>query len=655
MKRRRNDLVAKLHATGVPTNQLQKILAALKDHEFPEDMERIGSRRSMLQSRDQIWKTYGDEDPIFLTLTSPNDFAWYVGSLPKIMAEHCKNHSEFRAMLAELYERQPCTPDKPWRLVLNFDEFVPGAVLSLDNARKAWGFYASVLDMGSSALQSLGAWMPLCVLRTVICKQVQGGFSNACGNLLRRLRNTLQEGFVLEFDSGPKYIFMEFDCALADGAGLQYFWNSKGASALMPCFQCLNVCNVELDEDTLVDHDHFHCLVDIRCNTASQFMNASTAHRFLQADVMGNLQGRTTHATMASVEKAYGFAYAPNTILWMDDVRDMLKGKPFRYDAMHCIFQHGIVEKETNFLLARLNEQCCIQLSDLHLLFNAHWETAKSRSNMLKHIFREERQKRFAKTEHFVIQAGESVALVPLLLYVMETIPIIGEKMPAELGSWRALDQLCRAVMRGKSGIGTSEQLTHLIQRHGEHFTIAYGSEPNAYVPKFHWTKHLPAQLEQDKMILDTFVGERGNIIWKRAAEPAKFITDWEKTVFNRAIMMQAPFNASLRRDGLKNPTRCIELTGSVSLAVVYMGTDLYKGDVLFFSAASVFVCDGFVCSDDGKLYFLGRRGNLIRKRTSNASYWRPSLDVETFRANFPIRISPAWCYEAEGLLVIDA
>ena len=146
-------------------------------------------------------------------------------------------------------------------------------------------FFFGIKEFGPSVLQHLGAWIPVAILRTDVSKVVGGGLSNCVGKLLRRLGEQLDGGFVTQSDGGPIHIFLKFGCILADGAGIQYFWNSKGANALMPCWDCLNISNLEGDDgDTLITHDASGRLRDIKCNNANDFVEATfetRLYRFL--------------------------------------------------------------------------------------------------------------------------------------------------------------------------------------------------------------------------------------------------------------------------------------------------------------------------------------------------------------------------------------
>ena len=70
--------------------------------------------------------------------TPSGDFTWDTLSLPAVMRLIEQESVEFADLLADTFAKYPCTPDRPWRLIMPFDECTPGMVLSLNTRRKQW-------------------------------------------------------------------------------------------------------------------------------------------------------------------------------------------------------------------------------------------------------------------------------------------------------------------------------------------------------------------------------------------------------------------------------------------------------------------------------------------------------------------------------------
>ena len=59
---------------------------------------------------------------------------------------------DFRKMLEAAFVRHPCSRERPWNLLIGFDEYVPGDKLKVHNSRKAMNLIFSFEELGKSLL-----------------------------------------------------------------------------------------------------------------------------------------------------------------------------------------------------------------------------------------------------------------------------------------------------------------------------------------------------------------------------------------------------------------------------------------------------------------------------------------------------------------------
>jgi hypothetical protein len=72
---------------------------------------------------------------------------------PFAMLHHvCSTSSRYSTLIDHALAAQPCSVVNPWTIVLYTDEILPGNQLSYKGARKMWGFYWAILELGSQAL-----------------------------------------------------------------------------------------------------------------------------------------------------------------------------------------------------------------------------------------------------------------------------------------------------------------------------------------------------------------------------------------------------------------------------------------------------------------------------------------------------------------------
>ena len=134
------DGLAKRARTGLALQRRCKNQTALVDvmrivRENPGVEDSVTSRRKLCRQLDVLWSMVGQSEQLS---TPSGDFTWDTLSLPAVLRLFEQESVEFADLLADTFAKYPCTPDRPWRLIMNFDEATPGMVLSLNNRRKQW-------------------------------------------------------------------------------------------------------------------------------------------------------------------------------------------------------------------------------------------------------------------------------------------------------------------------------------------------------------------------------------------------------------------------------------------------------------------------------------------------------------------------------------
>jgi len=128
----------------------------------------------------------------------------------------------------QAYERAlaetPARHDRPWNLVVGYDEFSPGDKLNHDNKRKVMVLSFSFLELGQSCLSSGVFWSTPVAVRSVIIYKVSGGWSSMLAVVLRRLllgpAGLATAGVPLPLSSGCHLLFARLSNLITDGDGL---------------------------------------------------------------------------------------------------------------------------------------------------------------------------------------------------------------------------------------------------------------------------------------------------------------------------------------------------------------------------------------------------------------------------------------------------
>jgi hypothetical protein len=157
---------------------------------------------------------------------------------------------EHKRSLSELYTRavadSPPSLDRPWSLVVAYDEFVPGNKLQPDNRRKTMVLSFTFKELGQVALYNGAAWLvPVCVRHSEIAA-LRGGWSHLLRLFLRRIlfgpSGLATSGAPVRLlDGRTVLVFARVTNILSDGEGLKLGFDWKGHASLKPCFKHYNV------------------------------------------------------------------------------------------------------------------------------------------------------------------------------------------------------------------------------------------------------------------------------------------------------------------------------------------------------------------------------------------------------------------------------
>ena len=184
-------------------------------------------------------------------LSNGGTFAWKYADpcklLMMVMAE--------APLLSECFKhaaaRKKPSPDRPWSLVVAWDEFCPGNKLQIDPSRKAMVLSFTFLELGQDAISSGLGWMTPIVVRNRILRDIAGGWPNLLRRFLRRIL-TSPDGLavagmpIVLADGTSLPLFANLACLLSDGEGLRAGLDWKGHASLKPCLRHYNVWKLDI-------------------------------------------------------------------------------------------------------------------------------------------------------------------------------------------------------------------------------------------------------------------------------------------------------------------------------------------------------------------------------------------------------------------------
>ena len=84
-------------------------------------------------------------------------WTWALCQPNLLFAAMVSESAPFQQLLKESLRASPCSRDRPWNLLVGFDEFVPGNKLQLQASRKAMNLSFSFLELGSDGVGEVGS------------------------------------------------------------------------------------------------------------------------------------------------------------------------------------------------------------------------------------------------------------------------------------------------------------------------------------------------------------------------------------------------------------------------------------------------------------------------------------------------------------------
>ena len=201
-------------------------------NEDPELLNDLSTIQPFLDARADVLDRI--QQILQLPMEDGTMFEWTTANLQKLIRFFIDSAPEFQEFLQAVYAKHPGTPEQPWQIILSEDELVPGALLRLDNKRKALCHYLSFMEFPMISRKHTTGWLPLGFLRSDIIKKCLGLTSGVEKHLLRNLLlgedSVRLQGMVLPIgrDKAPVMIFANLARSINDEAAEKAFWSSRG-------------------------------------------------------------------------------------------------------------------------------------------------------------------------------------------------------------------------------------------------------------------------------------------------------------------------------------------------------------------------------------------------------------------------------------------
>ena len=212
-----------------------------------------------------------------LKLNDGSDFTLAVASPLALMFYHAKYSESYTQVVKDTMAREPCTPSKPWTMIMYQDGVNPADGLAKNQSRNSATWYWSILEYGAAALGHEQLWMCPLLCRQKFVKKLPGEHIQLSILVLDQVFSLTgldaeRTGFTIELADGQMVrIYMALKCLLADEPALKELGGFKGHAGAKPCPQCLNCVNAHpqggadclaLHSELVKSHDETSLSVD---------------------------------------------------------------------------------------------------------------------------------------------------------------------------------------------------------------------------------------------------------------------------------------------------------------------------------------------------------------------------------------------------------
>ena len=523
-----------------------------------------------------------------------DNFEWELAHPGRLLSTMIESCPELERLFLSAAARHPCISSRRWKLIVGFDEYVPGNKLKLHNQRKCMVLSYTFLELGLDCLRQDTAWFTPVVLRLSVLENAVGGW----GALFRRFLRLLlfgdigfsTSGVAMTLGGQPFLLYAELYGVLADLDGHRIAWDVKGANALRPCLLHPRVLKLH---SGIADTDR--SFVEISCSDISRFGKASSRDIYNDVDTLQEAydrwqSGRMTKTRFNNLEKTCGLNWAPHGVFWDKRLRRKIDfASVITIDWVHTMLSDGVLSVEAYLVIEAAGDRA--SMKDLeNYMKNATWcfpSFSHAKSKVLWQVFD---TNRCPSNDKLKASASEMLGLYALLRHFVETRLEDARDIDLQKTSFFAACHIVDIILLAKQGRSdmsrASGMLVAALRDFLEKHKAAYGEDH--IKPKFHYMFDVACQWEHQQEVFDVFVIERLHLRVKTVAElirnPSTFERSCLSSLLNSHVKLLQNENFG---DGLTGRSAKLDGTfASVADGMRIAGMQLSVGDIIFHDGA---------------------------------------------------------------------
>ena len=469
-----------------------------------------------------------------------------------------------------------CTTGRPLRLIIYADEMNPGNPFRPEKSRTLQCVYWAFADWPAHVLSRTFAWPVLCLVRSTVVAEIEGGMSYLCRVFLRMFfpedGHSLTRGVMLNLKGDVFLVCGVFAGFLCDLKGHKENTEWKGTGGNVVCLTCMNV-------DQRLCGCNAGNVVGLDCHDPAKFVCRSNSDVYLAVDELTELFFEATSQNKReSLETKYGFNVCPNGLLWDVSLRDIFRPVDHTLrDPMHTMVGDGVANSvcgETLTALKRLKYPMD-SVRNFMMECNLPSKYGKAHRDWLR-----DSRMRLHTLASF---SGIILTVVPILYLYMLSFCMDDPRLAGCFACVSLVHRICGILFTG-----TDKPMEHLatLKRLIPELHKKFVAEFTKYKPKLHHMHHIIDHMEWLGKLITCFVTERKHRDVKDAA--LHVFRYFEHTVLNDIVNAHCEQIASghdlFLPMFLVNPRQCALQTENLTAkSAVLLCGQVSKNDVVFF------------------------------------------------------------------------
>jgi hypothetical protein len=530
--------------------------------------------------------------------------------------------------------KYPSSYEKPWNLIVGFDEFNPGDKLkSWQVGKKSMGVYFSFQELEST--HGIG-WFILASIRETLMDQTKGNWSRILASILRHMllgtHGLSRTGVAFTYRNEHYVFFAKLSNLLSDGDGHRKAIAWRGPSSFRPAILHSNI--LKKGSDLAQRRPGF---VEISCcdptkihkTTSSEFYErcdlVEAAHR---RHAMGNLRNGLFEDIVQSASQNF----VEGGIAFDRILRDLDWFSCITIDWVHTLLQDGVFTVEAKLMCMSTESTG----STIKQYLQQDWEFPhfiRTKGKALWRVFDSYRVADDDSIDKVRSSASELLGLFCLLRHYFDRT--VGKDHPALGANWASFDACCelmafilacknRQYKLKDAAPKLKDKIADYMQKH----VFCYGDR--YCKPKHAWLWALIEHWLRDPDVYDCFIVERTHLILKETCVRVDNTSVFEKTILAGSFLqMKEIYQNAAGHCYLvgKTETR-YDLPDTIFARVmVNWGTTFTVGDMVMYQDEA---CELLACAfDDGYYYGIVEVFSLQRSLSRFGAKWRRSGRVK--------------------------